>query len=359
MPRPADALDRAAPVRAGEALDVEKLSAYLETQLGWSGPLEVAQFPSGYSNLTYLVRAGERQLVLRRPPFGTQIQTAHDMAREHRILSALWGVYPKVPKPLTFCDDEAVLGAPFYAMERVPGVVLRKAAPDGLDLDAAAMRALSERFVDNLAALHALDVAEAGLGELGRPEGYVRRQIEGWTRRYRNAKTDEVPEVEAAARWLAEHRPPESGAALIHNDYKYDNLVLDPATLEIKAVLDWEMATLGDPLMDLGTSLAYWVDPDDPPELQSLRFCLTTLPGNLDRAGLVERYARASGRDPGGALFYYVYGVFKLIVIVQQIYARYLAGHSQDARFAGLGQGVHALGRVARRALERGRIDRL
>lgn len=357
-----DWMDRPQAVRSGEELDCQKLETYLAAHIpDFSPPLVVEQFPSGYSNLTYLLRAGDRELVLRRPPFGANIKTAHDMGREYRILSHLAPVYSKVPRPLVYCQDESVLGAPFYVMERVKGIILRTRPPDGLQLTPALMRRLSEATIDNLAELHAIDYHAAGLGELGRPEGYVARQVKGWTERYRNARTDDIPQIEHVAQWLAAHMPFETGAAaLIHNDYKYDNLVLDlndPA--RIIAVLDWEMATIGDPLMDLGTTLGYWVDPDDPDELQAAKFCLTTLPGNLSRQQLAERYAEKSGRDLSHLLFYYVYALFKIAVIVQQIYRRYKQGFSQDERFAGLIQMVHVLGQTALRAIQTGRINRL
>jgi aminoglycoside phosphotransferase (APT) family kinase protein len=358
-------MDKPATVRPGEALDVDKLAAYLRQHvpgLPASAALQVEQFPSGHSNLTYLLRVGERELVLRRPPFGAKIKTAHDMGREYLILSRLADVYAKVPRVLAYCDDEMVLGAPFYVMERLKGIILRAAAPKGLELSPRLMRALSENLLDNLVEIHRVDYQAAGLGDLGRPAGYVRRQIEGWTQRYANARTDDIPDIERVAAWLAGHTPPdaESGSALIHNDYKYDNLVLspdDPAS--IIGVLDWEMATLGDPLMDLGTSLGYWVDPGDPPELQTLRFGLTTLPGNLNRRELAQRYAQQSGRDVSNILFYYVYALLKIAVIVQQIYARYKAGFTQDERFARLIDAVWALGRTAMLAIDKRRIDDL
>jgi aminoglycoside phosphotransferase (APT) family kinase protein len=354
--------DQPAPIREGEELPLDRLQAYLKAHLpDWAGgPLEVLQFPSGHSNLTYLLRAGERELVLRRPPFGTKIKMAHDMQREHKILSALHPVYPRVPRPLVYCDDESVLGAPFYVMERLEGIILRGHKPQGLDLNPVTMRSLSENFVDNLVQIHRLDYAAAGLSDLGHPEGYVKRQVEGWTKRYFNARTDDLPEVERTAAWLADHLPSERGAAVIHNDYKYDNLVLDPHDIpRITGVLDWEMATIGDPLMDLGTSLGYWIDPDDPPEVQALSFCLTALPGNLSRRELVQRYAQKSGLDPGEAVFYYAYGLFKIAVIIQQIYARYKAGYSQDPRFAMLIVAVGVIGQAAQRAIAKGRIDGL
>jgi aminoglycoside phosphotransferase (APT) family kinase protein len=223
------------------------------------------------------------------------------------------------------------------------------------------MRRISTALVDTLAELHAVDPAAAGLADLGHPAGYVARQVAGWTDRYLKAKTDEVPEVEAAAAWLAAHLPPERGTAtLIHNDYKYDNVVLDAADLaRVVAVLDWEMATIGDPLMDLGTTLGYWIDADDPPEHQALPFGPTMLPGNLTRVEVVARYAERTGRAVDEVLFYYVFALLKIAVIAQQIYRRFQDGHSRDPRFAGMIVGVRILGATAARALDRGRIDRL
>src|SRR5215217_5611806 len=234
--------DRPSSVRQGEELPAERLREYL----GVTAPLIIKQFPSGFSNLTYLIRAGDRELVLRRPPIGAKIKTAHDMSREYRILSHLHPVYPKVPRPLLFCDDESILGAPFYVMERVSGVILRAQKPHGLELSQGLMRRLSETFVDNLAEIHAIDYEASGLGDLGSPQGYVRRQVEGWTKRYYNARTDDVPSIEKLSEWLHQNLPADSERpALIHNDYKYDNLVLAPDDLaRVIAVLDWEMATI-------------------------------------------------------------------------------------------------------------------
>lgn len=358
-------LDDTRPVRPGEELPAEALTAWLKDRLpGVEGPIAVEQFPGGHSNLTYLLRLddrGDRELVLRRPPFGSKVKTAHDMGREFRILSRLHTLYPKAPRALLHCEDPEVIGAPFYVMERVRGIVLRhQKAPEGTDLSPERMRAVSEAAVDGLAELHAVDSREAGLDGFGRPEGYVARQVTGWTGRWVNARTDEVPDVDRAAAWLAGHQPPERGAVLIHNDYKYDNLVLDPADLtRVLAVLDWEMATVADPLMDLGTTLGYWIDPDDPPALRLLPAGPTTLPGNLSRTGVVERYAAKTGRDVSDILFYYVYGLFKIAVIAQQIYYRYKQGLTKDERFARMIDSVRLLGSAAARALDRGRIDRL
>ena len=349
-------LDTAAPVRAGEELPVAALETYLAKCLpDAAGPLAVEQFPSGYSNLTYLLRVGGQEFVLRRPPFGNQVKTAHDMGREFRVLSKLSAVYPPVPRPYFYCDDAGVLGAPFYVMERRRGIVLRRADSPALDLPTA--RGLSEALIDNLALLHALDYKAAGLADLGKPDGYVSRQVSGWITRYTNARTEPLAGMDRIAQWLTDHQPAGSGAALVHNDYKYDNLVLAPEDLtRIVAVLDWEMATIGDPLMDLGTTLGYWIQSDDPEPMHANTVGPTAAPGSLTRRELVSRYAERTGRDVSGILFYYCFGVYKIAVIIQQIYARYARGHTRDARFARLNERVGALCRAALLAAETGRF---
>jgi aminoglycoside phosphotransferase (APT) family kinase protein len=358
---PEGLVDSPGRVRQGEELDQDRLAAFLRERSGLDGPLEVQQFPSGYSNLTYLLRVGGRELVLRRPPFGARIATAHDMGREYRILTRLAPVYAKVPRPILYEEESTVLGAPFYLMERVTGVILRRSVPAGLALGPEAMRRLSRALLEGLADLHAVDVSAAGLADLGHPEGYVLRQVRGWSERYLKARTDEVPSLERVAAWLPEQRPPDGPPALIHNDYKYDNVVLDPDDLaRIVAVLDWEMATIGDPLMDLGTTLAYWADADDPEAWRRASLSdLTLRPGSLGRAELLELYARRTGRDVRFPVFYYTYGLFKVAVIAQQIYARYRQGLTRDPRFAGLGSVVAGCGEMAWRAIEKKRIDRL
>jgi aminoglycoside phosphotransferase (APT) family kinase protein len=353
--------DKPRPVREGEQLDTSKLLAYLRGKMpGLDGMVEVEQFPAGFSNLTYLLRVGQQEFVLRRPPFGAKIKTAHDMGREFLILSRLYPVYGKVPRPILYCDDESVIGAPFYLMERVSGIILRARPPEGLALSPDVMRRLSESFIENLVEIHAIDYRAAGLGNMGRAEGYVSRQIEGWTKRYYNARTDDVPEIEKLAEWLAAHAPEDSGRALIHNDYKYDNVVFAPGDLSrVIAVLDWEMATIGDPLMDFGTTLGYWVDVDDPAEWKQLGFGLTALPGNLSRREMVEHYSRLSGRDVRDVVFYFAYALLKIAVIVQQIYHRYRQGFTTDPRFANLGLLVRGCGNLAQRAIEKNRIDGL
>jgi aminoglycoside phosphotransferase (APT) family kinase protein len=353
-------IDGAGPVRPGEELDLPMLGAYLATHLPGvtaSDPLMVEQFPHGHSNLTYLVRAGGRELVLRRPPFGNRVKSAHDMGREYRILSRLCRVYEPAPCPLRFCEDEDVLGAPFYLMERRRGIILRK-PPADRPIPPETVRRLCESLVEGLVRLHGLDYEAAGLGDIGKPEGYVERQVTGWSRRYRDAQTDEVPALDRAADWLAANRPSESGSALIHNDYKFDNLVLDPDDLgRIVAVLDWEMATIGDPLMDLGTTLGYWIQADDPEPMKRFLAGPTALPGSLTRRELAEHYGCQAGRPIPDLLFYYVYGLFKIAVIAQQIYARYVRGATRDPRFAPLGAVVAALGESAGRAIDAGRVS--
>jgi aminoglycoside phosphotransferase (APT) family kinase protein len=352
-----DLLDGSGPVRAGEELDLARLDAWLQREVpGLSGELSVEQFPSGYSNLTYLLKKGATEIVLRRPPFAVQVKSGHDMAREHRVLSALAPVYPLAPRPLGFCDDAAVIGAPFYVMERRRGLILRKRLPKELGVDATMLRAMCSALVDGLADLHAIDVAAVGLSDLGRPEGYAGRQVEGWIARYENAKTDEVPEVDEIAAWLRARVPETGEGTLVHNDYKFDNVMLDPADpTKILAVLDWEMCTLGDPLMDLGTTLGYWVEAGDDARWHAMAFGPTAAPGAMTRLELAERYAERTGRDVSNMLFYYCFALLKIAGIVQQIYWRWKHGHTKDPRFGMLGDIVKVLGTMAVQAAARGR----
>lgn len=354
--------DQTQPVRLGEEIDLESLWNYLSQKLpDLDQPLSIEQFPAGFSNLTYLLRAGDRQLVLRRPPVGARIKTAHDMSREFTILSALYPVYPKVPRPLLICQDDSVIGAPFYVMERVEGIILRARPPKEIQLGPELMSRLSETFVATLVEIHDVDYVRAGLENLGAPDGYVKRQVEGWIGRYQKSKTDEVPEIDRLSSWLSENIPPDSKPPkLIHNDFKYDNIVLAPEDMsKVLAVLDWEMATIGDPLMDFGTSLGYWVDTDDSVEWQKYAFGITMLPGGLSRTQLVQRYAELSGRDLSNVVFYYVFGLLKIAVIVQQIYFRYKQGLTSDERFSQLDRLVKACGTLAGVAIEKRRIDQL
>jgi aminoglycoside phosphotransferase (APT) family kinase protein len=352
-----DLLDKARAPREGETLDIPTLEAYLKEAIpGLDGALEVQQFPSGFSNLTYLIRVGTRDMVLRRPPFGSKVKSAHDMGREHRVLSALHPVYPQAPKPLAYCEDPAVMGVPFYVMERIQGVILRGKKPAGFECDPATVRRACEALVENMATLHRLDYAAAGLAELHKEGSYVERQVGGWTKRYEASKTDDIASMEQAAAWLLAHCPADSATTLIHNDYKFDNVVLDPNDLtRIIGVLDWEMCTIGDPLMDLATSMAYWNEPGDP-NFGVVQCFLTMEPGAMTRREVIDHYASITGRDIGDFTFYYVYGLFKLAVIVQQIYYRYKQGLTKDERFAPLIFMVGALGQKAAETLETGEI---
>ena len=351
------AYDQTVAVRAGEELNIPALEQYLEHNLpGFGGITAVKQFPGGYSNLTYLLQTPNADYVLRRPPFGANIKTAHDMGREYSVLSLLHQVYPKVPHPILYCPQTTVIGAPFYLMQRINGVILRNQPPEGIDLSPALLRQISEATVDNLAQLHGLDVEQTGLLSLGKPDGYVQRQVSGWIQRYQKAETDAIPDMNLLARWMPENIPQTTDIAFIHNDYKYDNLVLNPNSLtQIIAVLDWEMATIGHPLMDVGTTLAYWAQPNDHPAL--IGFSLTSRPGNLTRTEALQRYAQNSGLPVHDFVFYYAFGCFKIGVICQQIYARYKKGLTTDPRFATLLLLVKAIAHNGVRAIQSGYID--
>ncbi|HEX3595755.1 MAG TPA: phosphotransferase family protein [Polyangiaceae bacterium] len=346
-----DFIDRPRDIRQGEELDLGRLTTYLKghvPELSGISELVVKQFPSGHSNLTYLVQANGREYVLRRPPFGSKVKSAHDMGREYRILSKLHGAYPLAPEPIAFCEDDTVLGANFYVMRRIEGIILRKELPPDLTLSAETLRSLHLNLVDNLARIHGIDYARAGLSELGKPEGYVARQVTGWTKRYADSQTDDIPAITEVAKWLADRLPKESGASLIHNDYKLDNVVLDAKDItKIVGVLDWEMSTLGDPCMDLGTFLGYWVEKGDDDAIQVMRWGPTTATGSLTRREIVERYQEKSGRSIENPVYYYVFGMFKTAVVVQQIYYRYKMGLTKDERFAIMIMGVHTLAQKA------------
>lgn len=355
-------IDQATTIRKGEELDLEKLQPFLLKNIpNATGELTIHQFPGGASNLTYLLKLGEQDLVLRRPPFGANIKSAHDMGREYKVLNALSQNYGKAPRPLLYTEDESVLGAPFYVMERVEGTILRHDGGKAKhQLNKKDMYHIADALMDTLVELHALDYQAAGLGELGKPEGYAERQIKGWTKRYFKAKTDEHPALEQAIEWLNANIPNEGSAALIHNDYKHDNVVLDANDFtKVIAILDWEMCTLGDPLMDLGSTLGYWMNPNDPPLMRTVFPNPSILPGNPTRSELIKMYEKKSGRTIDNPVFYYAYGLFKLAVIVQQIYARYVKGYTQDKRFAQMNIMVSALGQMAAKAIENNDIDNL
>jgi aminoglycoside phosphotransferase (APT) family kinase protein len=347
--------DRA--VRAEDAFDVSAVDTWLRAQVGDlpAGEPAVRQFSGGASNLTYLLRYPGRELILRRPPAGTKASSAHDMRREHRIQSALAPHYPYVPAMVALCTDTAVLGSDFYVMERIDGVIPRATLPPEVDSsDPVLMRALSERFVDLLAELHAIDPAAAGLTDLGRGAGYVGRQVAGWSERYAKARTWNVPSFKRVMRWLDEHRPEDVGSCVIHNDFRLDNLVLDrDDPLHVRGVLDWELATLGDPLMDLGASLAYWVEADDGFGMQRFRRQPTHLSGMLSRREIVERYCEHSGLSADGWAFYEVFGLFRLAGIAQQIYYRYHHKQTRNPAFRSFWLASHLLERRCRKVMSR------
>ncbi len=349
--------DKPVEVREGETFDTGKMETFIKDHLpDLKGALEVKQFPSGFSNLTYMLTIGDRELVMRRPPFGKKAKTAHDMSREYRILKALKPVFPYAPKPLLYCDDPAVIGSEFYIMERLRGVILRKNIPRGMRLSAEKAAALCENWVDVLVDLHGLDYKKVGLGDFGKPDGYVRRQVTGWTGRYRDAHTEDAPDFEVVMQWLHDHMPADSPAArVIHNDFKFDNVVLEPDDpARIIGVLDWEMATIGDPLMDLGASLAYWVTADDPEEAQLIRSLPTTAPGMFSREQLVARYLNRTGLTLESFDLYHCFGIFRLAAIAQQIYYRFYHGQTRDERFGMLIVVVQVLERAALKIMHAG-----
>jgi aminoglycoside phosphotransferase (APT) family kinase protein len=340
----------ARPVRAGEQLDWARLEAYLREHLPASAgvpagsPMEVLQFPGGHSNLTYLVRFGDVELVMRRPPLGPVAPTAHDMAREHRWLTALHPVFPLAPRPYLVCEDISVVGSVFYVMERRKGRVVRHEDVAAWADHPEDCRRVSEALVDTLAALHRIDVAAHGLAGLGKPAGFVGRQVRGWTERWQRSKTDSVPEMEALSEWLVQRLPADpQPPAIVHGDFKLDNVMLDPADCgRLVGVFDWEMCALGDPLVDLGILLAYW--PPSAPGERKAEAASAAWPGHDE---IVARYAAKSGRDVSAVGYYETFALFKVAVVIQQIFFRYSRGQTDDARFASFGPRVHSLAREA------------
>jgi aminoglycoside phosphotransferase (APT) family kinase protein len=338
-------------IRGGEELDWPRLVAWLRERLPACGvdglDMErqptISQFPGGHSNLTYLLTFGDADVVIRRPPLGPVAPTAHDMAREFRWLSAMHRVFPLAPRPYALCDDPSVIGAVFYAMERRRGLVVRSEEPPALADNQPARRALSETLIDTLADLHNVSVTANELSALGKPAGFVERQVRGWSDRWERSKTDARPEMDALAAWLRERLPPDPAPpAVVHGDFKLDNVMLDANDItRIVAVFDWEMSALGDPLVDLGILLAYWSQ-----TLPGQRDALATVtqrPGYLPPEALVERYARRSGRDVSNVRYYEIFALFKVAVVVQQIYYRWVKGQTTDARFSTLDARVAAL----------------
>lgn len=352
-------IDKASRIRQGEELDIEQLSQAFDEKLKESGKIvEVAQFPGGFSNLTYLIKTENQEFVLRRPPFGASAKGGHDMGREFKVLTTLRNAgYTTVPTPIyegRLMDNNDSKATPYYVMERLKGVILRAKDTSNPALLPNTMKHLCEKLIDNLAALHNLDIEKTGLAQLGKPEGYVIRQVDGWISRYKNAQTDDVKDMDILADWITTHLPKEQKPAFLHNDYKFDNVVWDIQLTNIIGVLDWEMSTVGDPLMDFGSALAYWCEISDSDFTKM--FNITWLKGCLNRSEVISRYAQLTGRDVSDILFYYVFGLYKNAVIIQQIYARWKKGLTQDARFSGLIAGVYELSKMAKKAIDTGKV---
>jgi aminoglycoside phosphotransferase (APT) family kinase protein len=327
------------PVRDEDRFDVEAMHAWLKPFIGVDVLPQVSQFRSGASNLTYLLQYPDRDLVLRKPPAGMKAASAHDMKREFLIQSRLQPVYPLVPSMIALCDDQAVMGSDFYVMERVVGDIFRRDVPEGVT--PADVSVMADSLINGLVQLHAVDASI--LAELNKGPGYVQRQVEGWSKRYRNALTDDVPNGEKVMAWLEANRPDDVASCVIHGDWRIDNVVFDLKQARIVGVLDWELATVGDPLMDLGSALAYWVDRDDEPGFAALRRQPSHLPGMPTRDEFVQKYLGASGVRCDDFTFYEVFGLFRLAVIIQQIWARYRAGQTTNPAFAGFGDACNTL----------------
>ena len=347
-------LDRAGTVRPGEELDLARLDPWIKTQIdGLRGTPSVTQYSGGASNWTYCLSYPERELIVRRAPAGTKAKGAHDMGREYRLQALLKPVYPYVPSMLAYSDDTSIIGSEFYVMEKLVGLIPRTNMPRGLTMNAAQNRALCLNAIDSLIELHAVDYRTAGLGDFAKGEGYAKRQIEGWSHRYSKAKTWNVPAAKSVMRWLQSNLPTQETICLTHNDFRLDNLVLDAADpTRVIGVLDWELATLGDPLMDLGNSLAYWIEADDDFFAHKTRRQPTHLPGMLTRQELIDYYLSKTGADVADFTFYQVYGWFRLAGIVQQIYYRYHHKQTQNPAFKYLWVFVHYLIHRCRKAIK-------
>lgn len=346
--------DQARAVREEDAFDIARVDAFLRQHIdGLEGTPTVKQFPGGASNLTYLLHYANRDLVLRRPPRGAKAKSAHDMMREARVMGALKASYPYVPAILARCDDEGVIGQDFYVMERLSGTILRRDLPPELGLDREGVHALCTGFIDRLIQLHQVDATQAGLKELGKGEGYIARQVSGWSERWKQAATEGSDPCEDVMAWLAAHQPARDNAScVIHNDFRFDNVVLATDNpLDVIGVLDWELATVGDPLMDLGSSLAYWVQANDDPVFQSFRRQPTHEAGMLTRREVVDYYGERTGMDVSHWSFYEIFGLFRLMVIIQQIYRRYALGQTTNPQFAGFGDAAKYMGMRCRRLI--------
>lgn len=350
------------PVRKGEELPEEKIKQFLlEQQLlnSIKSELRVHQFSNGYSNLTYLLEIEDKELVLRRPPFSAP-KRGHDMGREYKVLKHLNPVFKKAPEAHAFCEDAGIIGAPFYIMEKVDGIILTAKSTHQKQVTPQAFKTIANTWLDTFVDFHQIDYKAASLSDLGRPEGYVERQVRNWSKQYLTAATDDVPIATKVMAWMQEQQPKQYDHSLIHNDFKYDNVVFkDNSWSEITAILDWEMCTLGDPLMDLGTSLGYWTTATDPAIMKQGLPSPTVMEGNPSRTDIVQEYALKSGRSIDNLVFYYVYGLFKIAVIAQQIYYRYKHGHTQDPKFAHLNKASELCCNTAWQAIQKNKIDDL
>lgn len=328
--------DQPSPVRQGEEFDIGKVDSFLKSRdLGLTGEPIVGQFRGGASNLTYQLTYPDRALILRRPPFGHRAGSAHDMLREARVMTELKPVYSYVPAVLTTSEAGEVLDCPFYVMERVNGIILRRDMPKELTFSPDDTRKLCVSVIDRLIELHQVDYRAAGLEHLGKGDGYVKRQVDGWCDRYLKAKTDDARDFVAVMTWLKEKMPAHDIATcIIHNDFRFDNVVLHPENpFKVIGVLDWEMATLGDPLMDLANSLAYWMEAGDDSAFLALRRQPTHLPGMLTRREVIDYYHHQTGHPVENMDFYLTFGLFRLAVIAQQIYFRFKQGHAKNPEF--------------------------
>jgi aminoglycoside phosphotransferase (APT) family kinase protein len=341
-------------VRPGEELNCLALAHYLSQHLfQGSAGIEIEQFPNGHSNLVYLVRTEGREYVLRRPPLGPVAPKAHDMAREYRVLHAVHPYFREAPRVFLLCEDPTVIGGTFFLMERRRGLVIRDSIPRELAAIPDYQRLVSEAFIDCLVRLHTIDVSQPTLSSLGKPERFVERQVRGWADRWDRAKTEELPEMDHIVRWLHHSLPPSVDVTLVHNDYKLDNVMLQPGG-QVEAVLDWEMTTIGDPLADLGLTMCYWTwasvaAGDDPhPATPGL----TAQPGWYTRDQFLHRYAEQTGRDLTHIRFHEILGIFKLAVILQQIFYRFHQGQTRDERFRAFDRRVRGLIRLAASLME-------
>ena len=349
-------------VRKEEALNHDNLKQFLyenELMNDLKSELQIRRFAGGLSNLTYLLKIENKEYVLRRPPFGA-VKRGHDMGREFKVLSNLRSEYDKIPHVHILSKDESIIGSSFYIMDKAEGIILTLPEAKKRNIKAGDFKTISNTWLDTFIQLHEVDYKAAGLADLGKPDGYVERQISNWAKQYEHAKTDIIPESDQVIKWLSSNQPTEYSHSLIHNDFKYDNVMFkNDSWIEIGTILDWEMCTLGDPLMDLGTSLSYWITESDLDPLKKGLASPTMLKGNPNRVDIVEMYSEKSGKSINNLVFYYVYGLFKLAVIVQQIYFRYHRGHTTDKRFAYLNQHTKLLFTIANQAIQKNKIDNL